>query len=102
MDKEERKFHNDNKKIFNFVKSKHWPLVRDAIYQRIEDIQSVMNVDGLTAEEVFIDIKVRKLLATELLDLIRSIEGQAMQYEQNELNPDESEVSYILRQEDDE
>ena len=90
---EEKKYIQENKSVYRFVKSRGWKICKDKLMKQIEDLQSVMNVDGKSAEEVFIDIKVRKLVVEELVGWLNSIENQATQFEGNIISPDETDES---------
>lgn len=89
-DKEQKKHDDENKALARLVSSKGWQVVRDIVSNKVSDLQSVLNVDGLTAEEVMLDVKVRKLMVKELVDFLGEVEGRVAQYESNDLSPDET------------
>lgn len=100
IDKEQKKYLEENRAVYQFVKSKGWKICKGKLMERIDDLQSIMNVDGKTAEEVLLDVKTRKLIVQELLDWVKSIDGQAEQYEGNLDSLDETEDSYIVTEEE--
>lgn len=102
--KEKNQFNKENEAVYNFVKSDHWKLIEDKFMERINDLQSIMNIEGKDADAIFFDMKVRRALIEEMLGIIKDFKGQATQYEQNELSPDERGMSTIIHvdEEDDE
>lgn len=96
---EQKKYLNENKAVYRFVKSRGWVIAKNKLMEKIDDLQSIMNVDGKTPEEVVMDIKVRKLVCNELLDWVRSLEGQAQQFENNETLLPREQKDYIIREE---
>lgn len=96
-EKAERQYLRDNKSVYQFVKSRGWTIAKGRLMDQISDIQSIMNVDGKTADEVLIDVKVRKLLVEELLKWVKSVEGQAAQHEADGLQKEEEEIDHVIR-----
>jgi hypothetical protein len=82
---------NKNKSIYKLVKSNGWKLFKEQVDQDILDFQSVMNVDVTKPEEIILDIKVRKNLVDYVSKLIAKFEGQAKQFEENELKEKDQE-----------
>lgn len=96
-EREERKFKKQNEAVYNFVRSEHWDTFRNVVFEEINDLQSIMNITGSNELEVFLDIKVRKNLVELLTEFVKKFEGQARQYEINELSTGEHELSFIER-----
>lgn len=94
---EEKKYLKENKALYKFIKSEGWKICKDKLVEQINDLQSIMNVDGKTADEVFIDIKVRKIVVEELVRWVDSVEGQANQFENNMDSPGEKVDSFIYQ-----
>jgi hypothetical protein len=87
-----KKLFDKNKSIYKLVKSNGWKLFKEQVDQDILDFQSVMNVDISKPEEVILDIKVRKNLVDYISKLIGKFEGQAKQFEENELKENDHEL----------
>lgn len=99
MDKAQQEHLKKNKEVYEFVTSDGWKYVKSEIVKNIEDLQSIMNIDGDTPEAVVLDIKVRKNVMAILLEWLRDVEGMTAQYESNEFSSDETEMMYIIRSE---
>jgi hypothetical protein len=98
--KEQKKFLLDNKSVYRFVKSRGWVIVKNRLLEQINDMQSIMNVEGnQTPEQIVIDLKVRRAVCEELIRWVKSIEGQAEQFENNETSLPQEQKSYIMREE---
>ena len=79
-DESQKKYLTENKHLYKFVKSRGWAIAKNKLMERIDDLQSIMNVDGnQTPEQVVLDVKVRRLVSTELLDWAKGLEGQTNQ-----------------------
>lgn len=96
-EKEYQDFLKENKTVHDLVNSEYWPLIAKLFTDEINDLQSIMNVEGKDAEEVFIDIKVRKNVVEILAGFLNKMVGQANQYEHNNLSQSESDGAYIDR-----
>ena len=100
MDKAQTAHLKRNKEVYEFVYSDGWKHVRGELVAKIDDLQSIMNVAEGTPEEVKMDIKVRMATIEILTEWLKDVEGQAVQYEQNELEPEIAEISHVIRQEE--
>lgn len=89
---------NRGKELSRLIVSKGWQAAKDMLTERIMDIQSVMNIEGKTAEEVLADIKLRQNLIVEMKEWINDIEGTARQYEANLVQPPVTEKDHIERE----
>jgi len=99
MDKAQTAHLKKNKELYEFVYSDGWKHVRGELVAKVDDLQSILNVKEGTPEEVKMDIAVRMATIEILTEWLDNVEGQAVQYEQNELDPGIAEVSHIMRQE---
>jgi len=99
QDKETKEYLDENKAIYQFVQSEGWGFVKGKLIKQIDDLQSIMNLEGAkTPEEMVMDIKVRRIVIEELLRWLGSVEGQAKQFEGNEGSLDERDrPSHIIR-----
>ena len=98
MDKAQNEHLKKNKEIYEFVGSDGWKHVRDNLMDKVNDLQSIMNVTQGTPEEVKMDIAVRMATIELLTEWLSDVEGQSAQYEQNDLDPIRAEASHIMRQ----
>jgi hypothetical protein len=95
---DEKAHQKRNKAVWEFVDSDGWKYVKDDLIKKINDLQSLMNVEGETPEQVMLDIKVRKNVIAILLEWIKDVEGQVDQHIGNNFSPDESEIIHIIRE----
>lgn len=99
MDKERREFIKENNKLVRFVESEEWTYVKGLLMEKINDMQSIMNLEGtLTPEEIILDIKTRRGVVEELVRWVKEVEGKVEQYLANDVNDSLKEKSYILRE----
>jgi hypothetical protein len=85
----------NNKAVYNLVKSKGWGIFKNKVNLDLQDFTSVMNVDVADPQAMLMDIKLRKNIVTYIKELIESFEGQAKQFEQNEytvVEPEDDEM----------
>lgn len=100
MDKAQAEHLKKNKHLYELIQSDGWKLVRARLVDKIADLQSISNVEGITPEDVFLDIKVRINVADILLEWLKETEGEASQYESNEFPSEIGEMLHIIRAED--
>ena len=89
MSKEDKKYKEENKELIATVKSEGWKVVRQKLFDRINDLQSILNLDDVKPEDLLTEVKVRGLVVKELHLFLQEIEGQVNQYEGNTLSPGE-------------
>ncbi len=46
MNREQREIEKKNKKVYEMVGSEHWTIIKELIFEEINDLQSVMNIEG--------------------------------------------------------
>lgn len=81
-----------NKALLKMVESDGWKVAREKIMNRIDDLQSIMNLESVKPEELVTEVKVRGLVVQELVDILKEIEGEAEQVKlkDEKYSPDES------------
>ena len=97
-DVEQKRSLEKNKKVYEFVNSEYWPILTGMVFEEVNDLQSIMNLDAKEAEEVVLELRVRKNVIESLMSFIQKIEGESTQYEQNELSGGERNTGHILRE----
>lgn len=89
-EQEQKKFFDKNKEVHDLANSQQWAMIKVRLFEKIDDLQSVMNVDMENPEQTFQDIKTRKNVIDVLVELMKEVDGEARQFEENELTPDET------------
>lgn len=79
--KKEKEVHKSAKAAYDLVHSDAWADIQVMFFDRISDIQSIMNIDDSSVEKAMIDMKVRVNLAKELKSVLDEIIGLSNQYE---------------------
>lgn len=99
MEKEEKEYKQRNKELLNMVRSKGWELTRKKLFDRINDLQSVLNLSETDPEKLVIEVKVRGLVVKELVDWLKEVEGEVLQHKDNEFSPSEmfDDINVIKR-----
>ena len=98
--KEEIEHQKRNKAIYEFVTSDGWKHVKAQLLQKIEDLQSVMNIDSQDPQKVVLEIATRRNTIELLIEWLGEVEGQVAQYESNEMDPEKGELMHIQRVEE--
>lgn len=83
MDSETQKVYAEGEATYNYVNSKGWNIVKDIFAQKINDLQSIKNLEAGTATKMLHDVKIRLAAVDILLEIIREIEGRAQQHQAN-------------------
>lgn len=95
----EEKIHfEQNVEIQKFVESPGWTLVKEKMMEKINDLQSIMNIEFGDPVDMAHDIKVRRNTADILVEWVREIEGQVLQFKNNDLGIDETDDDFIIRE----
>jgi len=72
-----------------------WAIARDRLTNKILELQNAFAIDDKTPEEMFFDLRARKIATTILFDWLKDIEGTV---DQTEINLPNGKASYILRE----
>lgn len=67
-----------------YVESDGWRWTKDRLAEKIMDLQSIMNLEGKSPEEIVLDIKARKLTIDILMTTLKQVEGRAEQHRSNQ------------------
>ena len=88
-----------NNQLVRFVDSEEWTYVKSLLMDKINDMQSIMNLEGdMKAEEIILDIKTRRGVVEELVSWVKEVEGKVEQYLANDVKDLSKERSHIIRE----
>lgn len=86
----------EGNEIAQYIDSQGWKRVKEKFAERIMDLQSIKNLEGVKPEELLADIKARNTAVDILMDIISELEGRADQHKQNTI-PIPAKDTIILR-----
>lgn len=85
IDKETKQVLSEEKRVEMLCEHEGWSIVRQKLVNRINDLQSILNVNGeATPEQIAIDLKSRALAISTLVDFLQDIEGTAQKSKDNQ------------------
>ena len=86
VDKETDKLVAEQKKIYDFVKSDDWSLIKKKLFDKLITIDSIASVpkEGKSAESMLLEYRTREGVVSIVLEWIKDIEGTANQYLNNQ------------------
>ena len=93
LDPETARLQNIAKSLKGLIEHEGWSIARDRLTTRILDLQNAFSIEGKTADEMFVDLRARKIASTILFEWLKDIEGTVDQIETN--LPKEKEL-YII------
>lgn len=93
LDPETARLQNIAKSLKGLIEHEGWSIARDRLTTRILDLQNAFSIEGKTADEMFVDLRARKIASTILFEWLKDIEGTVDQIETN--LPNEKEL-YII------
>jgi hypothetical protein len=86
-----------NKELMELTQTEGWKIVKGLLLDKINDLQSINNIDYTNADEVFLDIKVRKNVIMILVEWLKDVEGRVEQFAMNDLSLDEDDFNHVIR-----
>lgn len=93
LDKETSQIQAIARSLKGLIEHEGWNIARDRLTERILNLQNAFNIEGKTADEMFVDLRARKIASTILFDWLKDIEGTVDQTQTN--LPNEKEL-YII------
>lgn len=76
-------------------KSEEWKIVKGILFEEINDLQSVMNIEGKTAEEIATKVSAAQGAVELLISVIQKIEGSQSTLNALIPKPKMDETDYI-------
>lgn len=67
----------------SLTQNEGWPIARDRLTTKILDLQNAFSIEGKTADEMFVDLRARKIASTILFEWLKDIEGTVDQTQTN-------------------
>lgn len=86
----------EGSEILQYIDSQGWQRVKDKFSERIMDLQSIKNLEGIKPEDLLADIKARNTAVDILMDIISELEGRADQHKNNKIKVPTKD-NFILR-----
>lgn len=96
IDKETSQIISDEKKVYDLLQHEGWGVVHNKFKEKIEDLQSVLNVSGVTNEQIATDIKSRVIAISILVDWMNEVIGMKQSSENTRIEV--KRESLIVRQ----
>jgi hypothetical protein len=86
----------EGNEVTRYIESEGWKRVKDKFTERIMDLQSIKNLEGVSPEDLIAELKARNTAIDILMDIITELEGRADQHKQNTI-PIPAKDTLILR-----
>lgn len=97
MDKETQQVYNRGLELKNLVKSEGWKIFKEEAWKRLADLVSVMGIDTEKDKNLVAQIGARQLAHKIITGLLKEIEGEAEQYDNNTKGFEEEDENIIER-----
>lgn len=80
---EDSRLFREGEMLQGFVHSEGWKWAKDRLTEKLMDLQSIMNMDDSSPENVILDLKARRMAVELLMSWLRQLEGRADQHQGN-------------------
>lgn len=86
----------EGNEVVQYIESQGWQRVKEKFTERIMDLQSIKNLDGVKPEDLLADIRARNTAIDILTDIMSELEGRADQHKNNKIKIPTKD-NFILR-----
>lgn len=84
QDEEDMQTMTEGQVLADFTRSAAWGHIRTMFNNYVLDLQSVMNIDRKSPQDMATEVYARQLATDYLMQLIKNVEGRAQQHEANQ------------------